>query len=91
MPRWCEMRKMPDGTVMFITHSGGPRLVKCDYCQNPHSKLCDWPVPGKKSGTCDRKLCYNHSKQPVPEFGKEQDIDYCPEHYELYKSREVIE
>ena len=88
MPRWCEERRMEDGSVMILCHSGNiPKPEKCDYCDRPHISLCDWIIEyGLENPTCDKKLCKIHAMKPIPEFGNpHQDIDYCPEHYALYK------
>jgi hypothetical protein len=87
MPRYGERRVLPDGTVMFIYYSG-PRMKpqKCYYCSRPHEFLCDWLLVTDKK-TCDRPLCKVHAMKPIATFGKPEtaDIDYCPEHYQLYK------
>lgn len=91
MSRWGRVVDIPGFGKMFIDGSG-PRPEEpknCHYCQEPSVALCDWPVKTHKSGTCDRKLCGKHAGQPVPEFGKQQDIDYCPPHYEMYKAAKM--
>jgi hypothetical protein len=42
-----------------------------------------------KGKTCDQPLCRRCAGHPIPEFGKPEsaEIDYCPEHYGMYKAR----
>ncbi len=73
MPRRCEFITLAGGGSAIICHSG-PRIVKCAYCNKPHSVLCDFEIATGK--TCDKPLCRDHAEHH-PEKG---DIDYCPEH-----------
>jgi len=43
-------------------------------CGREAVALCDWKVRTRESGTCDRPMCAQHSKQVAP--GKH----LCPEH-----------
>ena len=56
---------------------GRQKLVTCDWCYSPQTKLCDFPINKK---TCDKKLCDRHAKHVG------ENKDYCPEH-----NLEVIE
>ena len=51
--------------------------VYCE-CGRAAVALCDWKMPNKKSGTCDRPICASHAKQVGP--GKH----LCPEHQLRY-------
>jgi len=67
----CQHVKI-DGVSAIVC---GPRTRrrKC-ACGRPSSRLCDWKIRGKKSGTCDKPLCDRCARQPAPEK------DLCPEH-----------
>jgi hypothetical protein len=43
-------------------------------CGRRATRLCDWKIPGKKSGTCDAPLCDICAIVPAPEK------DLCPKH-----------
>jgi len=60
-----------DGMTGFICTSG--RAQRCG-CGNRGVFLCDWKVPGKKSGTCDAPLCGRCATSPAPEK------HLCPAH-----------
>jgi hypothetical protein len=47
-------------------------------CGRKATCLCDWKMPEKKSGTCDKPVCARHAKEVVP--GKH----LCPEHQLQY-------
>ena len=54
----------------------GAKKKKCwvEHCTTPNTKLCDYPVEGKKSKTCDRPICDKHATSVGP------DRDVCPLH-----------
>lgn len=54
----CEPFRLGDGVTGIIC-SRGQRRTKCVVCKTrPSTKLCDFPLSGKKAGqTCDRALC----------------------------------
>lgn len=72
----CSMIKLPGGGVAFVKHSAA-RTVKCRFCYQRSSKLCD-AVIGKTLGgediTCDAPICGNHARVVGP------DKDFCPKH-----------
>jgi hypothetical protein len=44
--------------VGFICSRGRARTRPCVECGTPSTKLCDYPLEGKRKGkTCDRPLC----------------------------------
>jgi hypothetical protein len=78
----CEHLKLPDGGFAIIC--GGHRAKAYCACGRPSQFLCDWKVPGRKSGTCDKPICAQHALNVAP------DRDLCPEHqreFELWKRR----
>jgi hypothetical protein len=68
----CEHIQFPGGggTVIIC----GVKPVKYCACGHGAAFLCDWKVPGRKSGTCDAPICTRHAKQVAP--GKH----LCPLH-----------
>lgn len=73
----CELAILPDGTGALIC--GGHSRRRCS-CGRRETRLCDWRVPTKTSGTCDRSLCARCSTSPAP------DKDLCPAHAEAYRA-----
>lgn len=67
-----------DGMTGFMCTTG--RRKRC-ACGRPATKECDWKVPGKKSGTCDRPICAGCTHVPAP------DKDLCPLHAAEWKAR----
>ena len=50
-------------------------------CGKWSTRLCDWKVKGKKSGTCDKPLCDSCAHEPAA--GK----DLCPDHTAEWNAR----
>lgn len=65
----CEFLSLPGGGRAFVC---GP--TKRCICGEKATLECDWKVQGKKSGTCDKRLCGRCTFSP--RAGK----DLCPEH-----------
>lgn len=64
-----------------IVHSPGGfgRAIVCGptkrcKCGKRATLLCDWKVPSRKSGTCDKPICAACTTSPAP------DKDLCPAH-----------
>lgn len=51
--------------------------VYCE-CGRQSERVCDWKVAAHKTGTCDKPVCAQHSKEVAP--GK----FLCPEHQHRY-------
>jgi hypothetical protein len=69
----CEVVKGPFGPMIVC----GPRRPrKRCACGAVATLQCDWPVPGKASGTCDAWLCRRCARHVGA------DTDYCPAHEE---------
>lgn len=77
MPRWCE--RVGDG---FLCGSG-PRPIKCRWCSNTHTKLCDYPAGRGK--TCNAPLCEDHA-----DHVEGKDLDYCPIHKDKPRPLELF-
>jgi hypothetical protein len=73
----CTSVKLPDGTTAIVCGPGRRRRCACGRIAG---LLCDWKVPGKKSGTCDRPICTSCTTSPAA--GK----DLCPEHAEAWRA-----
>ncbi len=67
---------LPGGGFVCTGHSR--RRSKPCACGAPSTRLCDFPLKGKKTGkTCDAPIC----DRCAAAFGDE--IDYCPPHAKL--------
>ncbi len=75
----CEHVTLPGGIHAIVCTSRG-RRKRC-ACGQPATQECDWKVPGKKSGTCDRPICKACTHVPAP------DKDLCPQHAAEWKAR----
>lgn len=71
----CAYITLPDGTRAIVC---GLRVKKCCKCKRRADRECDWKVPGKKSGTCDKPVCSSCSVSPDPEK------DLCPTHAAMW-------
>lgn len=67
----CGYVSIPGGGTAIVC---GIRTRRRCACGRPAPLLCDWKVPAKKSGTCDRPICQRCATSPAP------DKDLCPEH-----------
>jgi hypothetical protein len=65
----CTPVKLPGGGVAIVC---GPTR-RCP-CGGRATLLCDWKVPARASGTCDKPLCARCTSSPAP------DKDLCREH-----------
>lgn len=68
-----------DGMTGFLCTSRAPRR-RC-ACGAWATQECDWKVPSRKSGTCDKPICKACSHVPAP------DKDLCPMHASEWKAR----
>ena len=83
---WGEWRKMPDGTVVHLLHSGKrPQPKKCQFCDRPSTKLCDFPMSPPEQvthrRTCDAPMCDEHATL----IGEDRDL--CPPHAIQWKGK----
>lgn len=69
----CQTVSMPDGGKAIVCSSGR----RC-ACGRRAPLLCDWKVPTRKSGTCDKPICSRCSTTAAP------DKDLCPTHALAY-------
>jgi hypothetical protein len=65
----CQQLATPGGGVAIVC--GPARRCKCG---GRATRLCDWKMPAKRSGTCDKPLCARCSTAPAPEK------DLCADH-----------
>jgi len=76
--------KLPGGGTAIVCSRGPVQRCKCGALA---TRLCDWKVPGKKSGTCDAPLCANCAISPAP------DKDLCADHareWEAWKANRAL-
>lgn len=72
----CETVTLPNGTRAIVCGSHSRRRCACG---RRATLLCDWKLPAKKTGTCDRSICDRCTTSPAP------DKDLCPAHAEAYR------
>jgi hypothetical protein len=71
----CEHVHLPDGSAAIVCSSHSRQRCACG---RRATQLCDWKVPGKKSGTCDAPLCSRCTTSPAP------DKDLCAKHVQAF-------
>ncbi|OHB67435.1 MAG: hypothetical protein A2V70_03755 [Planctomycetes bacterium RBG_13_63_9] len=79
----CRHYISPDGKVAAVVCGPAPRRKFCSVCGKPGALLCDYPEPGRKSGTCDKPLCATCARH----VGK--DRDHCPHHAAQERVRQL--
>jgi hypothetical protein len=72
-------------TCSNVTLPGGQRAIVCTKtvrcpCKRRADLACDWKVPTRASGTCDKPLCSRCTFSPAP--GK----DLCPKHRTAFEA-----
>jgi hypothetical protein len=82
----CDFVRFRDGTTAWIcSRQGRGRKPKpCCVCGRDSTRLCDHPVPSRKSGTCDAPLCddcttVNTSVKHLS-VDVQDEFDLCPKH-----------
>lgn len=73
----CEVTTLPNGGRAIVC---GSRRRQLCACGRTATQLCDWKVPGRRSGTCDKPLCSRCTHVPAP------DKDLCPAHAAEWKA-----
>lgn len=68
----CTVVDLDNGARAIVCTTG--RAARCVSCGNRAGLLCDWKVPSRRSGTCDKPICARCSYSPAPEK------DLCPNH-----------
>jgi hypothetical protein len=68
----CTPINLPGGGRAIVC--GPRRKVRRCACGRSAALLCDWKVPGRKSGTCDKPVCDRCTTSPAP------DKDLCAAH-----------
>ena len=82
--------------IGFVCSRGRAKTKACVVCGDPSTKLCDYPLTGKRSGkTCDRPLCdkcavtqpsIRHIDTQAVTFTEtppDDTFDLCPTHSRL--------
>lgn len=77
----CEVVNLPDGTRAIVCSTRS--RARCCKCGRRSHYQCDWKVPTRKSGTCDKHLCANCTTSPAP------DKDLCPDHAAEWANRQA--
>lgn len=74
----CERVEFVPGQFAIVCGPG--RRPKCVQCGKRADLECDWKVPSRKSGTCDKPICARCTTSPAPEK------DLYPEHARAWAS-----
>ena len=72
----CQTITTPEGLTAIVC---SPRQRSLCACGKRANLRCDWKVPAKKSGTCDRLICAWCATSPAP------NKDLCPKHAEAFR------
>jgi hypothetical protein len=84
----CSNVTLPGGGFAIVCAARG-RPKRC-ACGRPATLLCDWKVPTKRSGTCDKPICSGCSTNPEANGRINFDKDLCPAHaaeFETWRSK----
>lgn len=70
-------------TCEHVELEGGIKAIVCSStkrcsCGRRATLECDWKVPTRKSGTCDKPICAKCTVSPAPEK------DLCPTHAKAF-------
>ena len=76
----CRTVDLPGGNGTVIVRRRGRKPASCSYCSRPSSRLCDFPVKGKRGGTCDVAMCERCSTRIAGER------DLCRDHASLWNT-----
>ncbi|MBA2718952.1 MAG: hypothetical protein H0U52_06895 [Chloroflexi bacterium] len=81
----CERIDLPDGGTAILCSRGAKSRAKCQFCGLVvHTKLCDFPLLGKKAGkTCSKKMC----DRCAAKVGDDRDL--CPPHAKAVRDAAV--
>lgn len=77
----CETVPLAAGGNMIVCRAGSRKRCACG---RRATLECDWKVPTRRSGTCDRALCEGCTSAPAP--GK----DLCPDHARDYSHWKAV-
>lgn len=78
----CRVIETEGGVRAIVCTTG--RGQRCTRCGSKATLLCDWKVPSRRSGTCDKPICAACTHAPAP--GK----DLCPDHAAEWQSRQPL-
>lgn len=72
-------------TCEHVTLPGGARAIVCSdtkrcACGRRANLLCDWKVPTRQTGTCDKPICDRCTTSPAT------DKDLCPKHAKAFEA-----
>jgi hypothetical protein len=71
----CSSIRVPGfGDVVICNRSQRWPTCSVPGCDRRAPRLCDFPIPRRRSGTCDAKLCEAHAA------AQGEDRDFCPAH-----------
>lgn len=77
----CTPTTLPNGSFAIVC-GAKLRHKKCACGSGKLANLlCDWKVPERQSGTCDKFICSVCTHKPAPKK------DLCPDHATIWKAR----
>jgi hypothetical protein len=78
----CHRFHLPDGAAVTVCSRG--RTRSCASCGLPSTKLCDYPLRGRRAGaTCSRPQC-DACAVTVGKGPSGDSVDYCRAHAEIF-------
>ena len=77
----CRSVPIAGGIAILCGPRQKPKPCSVPGCGRASAFLCDHPVTGKKSGTCDAPICVEHATRVA--FEK----DLCPPHSKAKENR----
>lgn len=80
----CNHVKVGDNVAIICTRRGPRRLCKHPDCGAWVTKECDYPVPERRSRTCDTGFCDQHGVNVGP------NKDHCWKHAALPAPQEEL-
>ena len=77
----CRSIPVPGGIAILCGPRAKAKPCSVPECRRPGAFLCDHPVTGRKTGTCDAPLCVQHATRTAYEK------DLCPAHSKVEANR----
>ena len=77
----CQTVQLPGGQRAIVCGSRA-KAQRCE-CGRVADRLCDWKVEARKSGTCDKPVCWHCTTSPAP------DKDLCMDHASAWNARRL--
>lgn len=77
----CQRFKYGDIEGFVCSRGDREKPRVCAVCKlHPATRLCDYPMPRRKSGTCDKPLCADCASSGAVRRLDGDTFDLCPKH-----------